>query len=85
MRYLGVRAAANELGVHENTIRRWESRGLIRSVRLPGSNFRRFTAEDVEQVRQQMVDTYERHHAMDTLGEVAPVVSASFDPESWDS
>ena len=30
------------LGVHENTIRNWEARGLFRAVHLPGSGYRRF-------------------------------------------
>jgi excisionase family DNA binding protein len=48
-----VRQAARALGVHENTIRRWEGRGLLRAVRLP-SGVRRFRAEDIEAVRAQM-------------------------------
>ncbi len=50
---LQVRAAARGLGVHENTLRRWEERGLIRAVRLP-SGVRRFRAEDIETMRAQM-------------------------------
>jgi excisionase family DNA binding protein len=48
-----VRQAARALGVHENTIRRWEQRGLLRAVRLP-SGVRRFRPEDVEAVRARM-------------------------------
>jgi excisionase family DNA binding protein len=48
-----VRQAARALGVHENTIRRWEERGLLRAVRLP-SGVRRFRAEDVRAMREQM-------------------------------
>lgn len=48
-----VREAARELGVHENTLRRWEERGLIRAVRLP-SGVRRFRPEDIEGMRSQM-------------------------------
>jgi len=48
-----VRQAARTLGVHENTIRRWEERGLLRAVRLP-SGVRRFRAEDIEAVRESM-------------------------------
>jgi len=39
--------------VHENTIRRWEERRLLRAVRLP-SGVRRFRAEDFEAVREDM-------------------------------
>lgn len=48
-----VRQAARTLGVHENTLRRWEERGLLRAVRLP-SGVRRFRPEDVEALREQM-------------------------------
>ena len=48
-----VREAARELGVHENTLRRWEQRGLITAVRLP-SGVRRFRAEDIDELRDQM-------------------------------
>jgi excisionase family DNA binding protein len=48
-----VRQAARALGVHENTVRRWEERGLLRAVRLP-SGVRRFRAEDVEAMHAQM-------------------------------
>ncbi len=50
---LQVREAARGLGIHENTLRRWEERGLIRAVRLP-TGVRRFRAEDVESLRNQM-------------------------------
>lgn len=50
---LQVREAARGLGVHENTLRRWEVRGLIRAVRLP-SGVRRFRLEDIESLRAEM-------------------------------
>lgn len=50
---LQVREAARGLGVHENTLRRWEERGLIRAVRLP-SGVRRFRLEDIESLRAEM-------------------------------
>jgi excisionase family DNA binding protein len=48
-----VRQAARVLGVHENTVRRWEQRGLLVAVKLP-SGVRRFRPEDVEAMREQM-------------------------------
>lgn len=48
-----VRQTARALGVHENTIRRWEERGLLQAVRLP-SGVRRFRADDVEAMRARM-------------------------------
>ncbi len=53
---LNVRDAARALSVHENTIRNWEARGLLRAVRLPGSGFRRFAVEDVERLRAEMFE-----------------------------
>jgi hypothetical protein len=53
---LNVRDTARDLGVHENTIRNWEARGLLRAVRLPGSGFRRFAVEDVERLRAEMFE-----------------------------
>lgn len=50
---LQVRAAARELGVHENTLRRWEQAGLINAVKLP-SGVRRFRAEDIASLRDEM-------------------------------
>ena len=53
MALLGVREAARRLGVHENTLRRWETAGLIRAVKLP-TGVRRFREEDVERLHDEM-------------------------------
>jgi excisionase family DNA binding protein len=50
-----VREAAKALGVSENTIRRWEERGLIPAVRLP-SGVRRFRREDIEDAQERMYE-----------------------------
>lgn len=50
-----VKQAARALGVSENTVRRWEQKGLINAVRLP-SGVRRFRREDVDGVRARMYD-----------------------------
>lgn len=55
----GVRDAARELGVHENTLRRWEEKGLIRAVKLP-TGVRRFRPEDVERLKKEMWDDVAR-------------------------
>lgn len=52
-----VRQAAKVLGVHENTLRRWEERGLLRAVRLP-SGVRRFRADDVDELRRRMFSEF---------------------------
>ncbi len=52
---LTVKEAATRLGVHENTIRNWAERGILKAVRLPGSGYRRMRAADVERVRQELL------------------------------
>jgi hypothetical protein len=53
---LNVRDTARALGVHENTVRNWEARGLLRAIHLPGSGFRRFAAQDVDRLRAEMFE-----------------------------
>jgi excisionase family DNA binding protein len=53
---LNVRDTARALGVHENTVRNWEKRGILRAVRLPGSGYRRFSAADVDRLRTEMFE-----------------------------
>jgi hypothetical protein len=53
---LNVRDTARALGVHENTVRNWEARGILRAVRLPSSGYRRFSAQDVERLRAEMFE-----------------------------
>ena len=52
--HVTVRQAARLIGVHENTIRNWEERGIIRAVHLPGSGFRRVPASEIERIRAEM-------------------------------
>jgi hypothetical protein len=54
--FLNVRDTARMLGVHENTVRHWETRGLLRAVHLPGSGFRRFAPQEVERLRAEMFE-----------------------------
>lgn len=70
-----VRQAAQALGVHENTIRRWEERGLLHAVRLP-SGVRRFRPDDVERVRKQMFSGFAEPKSDD---DVTPVRAHSVD------
>ena len=51
---LTVREAARRLGVHENTVRNWQKKGIIgRTIVLP-SGIRRFSAEDIQRMRDEM-------------------------------
>jgi excisionase family DNA binding protein len=65
-----VREAAKALGVSENTIRRWEERGLIPAVRLP-SGVRRFRRADIEAAQERM------YEGLPPLAESEDVVSVN--------
>lgn len=56
--FLNVRQTAEQLGVHENTIRNWEERGLLHGFKLPGSGFRRFPRDEIERMRREMLATF---------------------------
>ena len=48
--YLTLKEAAERLGVHPNTLRNWERRGVIRLERLPGSKYRRVPVHEVQRL-----------------------------------
>lgn len=52
--YMTLREASRTLSVHEQTLRNWNRRGLIRLVRLPGSGHRRVPVEEVRRLQAQM-------------------------------
>jgi DNA-binding transcriptional MerR regulator len=52
--YVTLKRAAQALGVHEQTLRSWEQRGLIRLIRLPGSGYRRVPVEEIERLQEEM-------------------------------
>jgi excisionase family DNA binding protein len=52
--HIPVRRAAALIGVHENTLRNWAARGIIRTVRLPGSGFQRIPTSEVDRIRAEM-------------------------------
>lgn len=51
---INVREAAARLGVHENTIRNWEQRGILRAIHFPVSNYRRFELSEIERMAREM-------------------------------
>jgi DNA-binding transcriptional MerR regulator len=61
--------------VHENTLRRWEEKGLLHAVRLP-SGVRRFDSREIEAVRARM---YEGLPAMEESDDVVAVEATSID------
>ena len=52
--HLTLKRAAQELGVHQQTLRSWEKRGLIHMIHLPGSHYRRVPVEEVERLKREM-------------------------------
>lgn len=75
MTLLQVRQAAQMLGVHENTLRRWDEKGLLHAVRLP-SGVRRFDSAEIEAVRSRM---YEGLPPMEEADDVVAVKATSID------
>jgi DNA-binding transcriptional MerR regulator len=54
--YLKTRQVAQLLGVSLNTVYRWlKSEKINEPYRDPDNNYRLWTAEDVERIRQQLV------------------------------
>ena len=58
MRLLTIAEASRELGVHQNTLRRWADAGLIPVTRLP-SGYRRWSPEQIEEIKSTMLDPKE--------------------------
>ncbi len=52
--YLTLKEASARLGVHPNTLRNWEQRGLVRLARLPGSRYRRMPESEVERLASKL-------------------------------
>jgi excisionase family DNA binding protein len=74
---LGVREAANVLGVHENTLRRWAEKGYLKPVVNP-SGVRRFRLDEIQRLRSRMYDgggfaTPRQSEDVVTVGHVEPV------------
>lgn len=60
MALLGVRATANRLGVHENTIRNWVLSGLLRVAQCkPDGTYTKFDEAEVERVLARLQETSE--------------------------
>ncbi len=55
---LTVSQAADYLGLHVNTVRRWTETGLIKCIRVGGRNDRRFALEELERIRLSPADTF---------------------------
>jgi excisionase family DNA binding protein len=54
MQLYRVGQVAEMLDVHPNTVRKWVKANILRPVKLPGSSYNRFTAEEIGRLRTQM-------------------------------
>jgi excisionase family DNA binding protein len=71
-RTMSVRAAAQALGVHENTIRNWLRSGTLPGVKLPSGVHRPIAADVLARVRARADQvTGELHSYADELDDVA--------------
>jgi len=52
--YLTLKQAAQQFGVHEQTLRSWERKGLIHLARLPQSGYRRVPVAEVQRLQTAM-------------------------------
>lgn len=46
--YINIRAASDRLGVHVETLRRWDRKGVLAAARLPNGH-RRYLVTDLEE------------------------------------
>jgi uncharacterized protein YjcR len=49
-----VSDVAEMLGFHPNTVRKWVRTDVLHPVKLPGSHYNRFTAEEIDRLRSRM-------------------------------
>jgi excisionase family DNA binding protein len=49
-----VSEVAKMLDVHPNTVRKWVKARILQPVRLPGSQYSRFTAQEITRLRGEM-------------------------------
>jgi len=66
-----VSEVAQMFDVHPNTIRKWVKRDILRSAKLPGSRYNRFTAEEIDRLRRQMGLPTDTAIELYRVGEVA--------------
>lgn len=64
-RHITIRDSARVLGVHENTIRNWINKGLLKAQRLP-SGVRRVSRSEV----LRMVESISAPQALDEMSAV---------------
>lgn len=52
--FLTIGAAAQKLGVHPDTLRRWEATGLVTSRRHPMNNYRLYCPDELEKIIEEL-------------------------------
>jgi len=79
--YLNVRETARLLQVHENTIRNWADKGVLKSAKLPGARSHRFERSEVERVER------DRGKSASSVGRAlrqdGPELVGPFDLNAW--
>ncbi len=60
-RLVTVRETARRLGVHENTVRNWVRDGVLKSARVPGSRFHRFSEAEIERLIAERANSAPRN------------------------
>jgi excisionase family DNA binding protein len=53
--YVDIRTAADRLGVHVETLRRWDRKGTLTAVRLPNGH-RRYLITELDKLLKDKVD-----------------------------
>ena len=47
---LKLEAAANKLGVHKETLRRWDRQGILKAIRIGKRGDRRYLLTDIQKI-----------------------------------
>jgi len=51
---LGITEAATRLHISPSLLRKWSDQGLVKTMKLPGSGYRRFTVAEIERKRREL-------------------------------
>jgi two-component system phosphate regulon sensor histidine kinase PhoR len=76
---LTIRQAAEVLGVHRETLRRWDVQGKLRARRIGPRGARRYARQDILRFAQSRSDTDRVRDAQRVVVDVARAISSSLD------
>ena len=51
---LSISEAAQRLHISASLLRKWADRGEIKTIKLPGSGYRRFSPSEIDRKRREM-------------------------------